>query len=119
MVRFLANENVPYQIAVWLESLGFDVIHAAVSNVGASDQELLDLARREQRIVLTFDQDFGELIFHQRESACSGVVLFRLRKQPPETTIAALKAFFLSEPQIEGFFTVVSPGQVRQTPLVA
>ena len=47
MDRFLANENFPYQIAIWLQSVGFDVLHAAVSHVGASDQELLDLATRE------------------------------------------------------------------------
>ncbi len=40
--------------------------------------DLLDIARKEQRILITDDKDFGELIFRKR-LATSSIVLFRLR----------------------------------------
>jgi predicted nuclease of predicted toxin-antitoxin system len=117
MDRYLANENFPAEIVRWLRTNGHDVVHAAESHVAEDDRELLALAQREARIVLTFDQDFGELVFHQREPAIAGVVLFRMRRQTPEVVIPFLQSFFLSNLPLAGFFTVASPGQFRQAPL--
>ena len=44
----------------------------------ARDPELLETARREGRVVVTDDLDFGELVYHQR-LATQGVLLLRLR----------------------------------------
>ena len=48
------------------------------------DEEVLSIALREDRILITNDRDFGELIFRQRLPH-SGVILFRL----PATALAA------------------------------
>ena len=117
MDRFLANENFPAEMVRWLRAEGHEVAHAAESYVGADDRELLAVAQKEARIVLTFDQDFGELVFHQHRPAAAGVVLFRLRRQSPEVVMPFLRSFFLSNPALAGFFTVASPGQFRQAPL--
>ena len=71
----------------------------------------------QDRVVLTFDRDFGEMIFHQRLPAPSGIVLFRLKQQPSEATLSFLQAFFDSQPVLRNMFTVSSPGQFRQIPL--
>lgn len=117
MDRFLANENVPAEIVAWLRGQGHDVLYVTESFVGAGDPMLLDLARKDMRVVLTFDQDFGELVYHQDAPAAPGVVLFRLRRQSPEGVMHFLKSFFLSKPKLAGFFTVAAPGQFRQAPL--
>jgi predicted nuclease of predicted toxin-antitoxin system len=59
--RFLANENIPLQLVEALEQAGCDVIWIRRSNPGASDPDILAQAAREQRVLLTFDKDFGEL----------------------------------------------------------
>lgn len=115
--RFLANENFPAATVQWLRDRGDDVTHAAESFVSEVDERLLDIARREDRIVLTFDADFGELVFHQRQSPARGIVLFRLRKLPPDVVLPFLESFFVSSTPLEGYFTVASPGYFRQTPL--
>jgi len=117
--NFLANENFPAATVAWLRRQGHDVLHAAETRVGASDAELLSAANDDGRIVLTFDRDFGELVFHQRKSPACGIVLFRLRDQSPEVILPFLQSFFESEPDLNGFFTVASPGQFRQTPLTS
>ena len=115
--HFLANENFPAETVAWLRKQGHDVVHAATKHTGASDQELLRIACEEERILLTFDRDFGELIFHQRQPGARGIVLFRLYQQPPRVILSFLQSFFDSDPHLEGYFTVASPGQFRQTPL--
>jgi len=115
--RYLANENFPAEIVHHLRRRGDDVLYAAEEMVGASDIELLRKALADDRIVLTFDRDFGELVFRHRQPAASGIVLFRLRQQPPDATLGFLRALLDSNPSLRGMFTVSSPGQFRQIPL--
>ena len=67
-MRFLANENFP---------------GAAVAALGASDPDVLAWAAREQRILLTFDKDFGELAQRSALPTTCGVVLLRLPMPKP------------------------------------
>ena len=53
---------------------------------GTEDSQILVIAARDDRIVLTFDRDFGELVFH-RGMAASGVILLRLYGQTPDAMI--------------------------------
>lgn len=46
-----------------LVRLGHDVISALELNPSAPDEELLEFATEEQRILITEDKDFGELVF--------------------------------------------------------
>lgn len=49
-----------------LTDLGHDVLSASEAAPRASDEELLALALAEQRIFITEDKDFGELVFVRR-----------------------------------------------------
>ncbi len=49
-----------------LADLGHDVLSARDGYANASDQELLELAYRENRVLVTEDKDFGELVFLRR-----------------------------------------------------
>jgi len=115
--RYLANENFPGRIVSFLRRRGDDVLSAAQDLTGASDETVLARSIKEDRILLTFDRDFGELAFHRRMPAASGIVLFRLRQLPPDAIHRFLQAFFDSRPTLRGMFTVSSPGQFRQIPL--
>jgi predicted nuclease of predicted toxin-antitoxin system len=117
--RYLANENFPAAIVKMLREQGNDVIHVAETLVGAGDQEILHIAVRDDRIILTMDRDFGELIVRCHNVSVAGVVFFRMVQQPPEFLISQLRTFFQSKPVLRGFFTVASPGHFRQVPLEA
>lgn len=84
---------------------------------GADDIAVSNEATRLSAILLTFDRDFVELTFKRRVSVL-GVVLFRLPQQPPSALLAFLDTFFSKGPDLHGFFTVVTPGQMRQRPLL-
>lgn len=115
--RYLANENFQASVVHWLRAPGDDVVYAAEQYVGASDESLFRAAADQGRIVLTFDRDFGELVFHRGAGRVRGVVLFRLNNRTRTLVGETIREFFESAPTLEGFFTVVSPGQFRQAPL--
>ena len=51
-----------------LASLGHDVVSAQDTDPGASDETVLALALHDQRVLITEDKDFGELVFVRRLS---------------------------------------------------
>jgi predicted nuclease of predicted toxin-antitoxin system len=60
-MRFLANENLPGTAVTALAAAGHDVVWVRTAAPGTTDPEVLAWAAREERILLTFDKDFGEL----------------------------------------------------------
>lgn len=54
-----------------LTEKGYDVFSAMEKAPRASDEVLLALANEEQRILITEDKDFGDLMFVQRLPAVS------------------------------------------------
>lgn len=58
MIRLLADENVPLASIRLLRTAGWDVAEVVR---GATDMAALALAAREQRVIVTFDRDFGRL----------------------------------------------------------
>lgn len=80
-MRFLLDESAEYRLASFLRNPGHDVTAIAHDYpAGLADTEVLALARREDRILITNDRDFGELIIRQR-LAHAGVIFFRLSDQ--------------------------------------
>lgn len=117
-MRFLANENVPLASVRILQQSGHDVSSASEELPGARDADVLTRAVDEERVVLTFDRDYGELIFRRRHAAPPGVVYFRFEPETPDETAERLLSLLRgSGVQLEGQFTVVERGQVRQRPI--
>lgn len=77
-MRFLVDEGLPVRLGSYLNAAGHDA--KAVGRdypFALADHVILELAVAEQRIVLTNDKDFGDLIFRDRLPH-AGVILFRL-----------------------------------------
>jgi predicted nuclease of predicted toxin-antitoxin system len=80
-MRFLLDENVDYPLAEFLNALGYSVTAIAYDYPHAlKDTEVLAIAAREQRILITNDRDFGQLIVRRRLPH-AGVILFRLHDE--------------------------------------
>jgi predicted nuclease of predicted toxin-antitoxin system len=76
-MRFLIDMQLSPALAVWLEQKGNDAKHAYSAGLGhASDEEILEAARKEDRIVITADLDFPRLIALVGASG-PGLILFR------------------------------------------
>jgi len=60
---FLANENFPRPSTVLLRESGFTVKSIQEDCPGIMDAEVMKIAIENNLIILTFDSDYGELIF--------------------------------------------------------
>ena len=78
-MRFLADMGVSQQVVEWLRTKGHDAVHLRDESLQRlPNGEIFQKASREQRIVLTFDLDFGEIVAASGGQIVS-VILFRLR----------------------------------------
>jgi predicted nuclease of predicted toxin-antitoxin system len=117
MARLLANENVPAAVVAALRADGHDVAWMQEAGAGSTDEQVLDLALAEGRILLTFDKDFGELAFLRGLNATPGVILFRPRLRSPDYLVRFTRAVLSQGHTWEGHFAVAEEGQLRLVPL--
>jgi hypothetical protein len=82
-----------------------------------SDPEVLAWAAREQRILLTFDKDFGELAAKASLPSGCGVILFRLPMPKPGDVGQQLAGLIGARHDWPGHFAVIQPGRVRMRKL--
>jgi predicted nuclease of predicted toxin-antitoxin system len=117
MMRILANENFPADAVDALRANGHDVAWVRSDSPGISDIEVLKRAQREDRIVVTFDKDFGELAFHAGLPASSGIVLFRITASSSAHIAHIALAALESRNDWAGHFSVIEDDRIRMTPL--
>lgn len=110
---FLANENFPGDAVRDLRAAGHDVIWIRTDAPGMKDNDILAWAMRDNRILLTFDKDFGELAFRAKLPATCGIVLFRLPMPAPGAVGSTLSARIAERADWAGHFSVIEPGRVR------
>jgi len=115
--RLLANENFPAPSVRQLRDRGYDVAAVAEGNGGLKDPEVLALAVTELRWIVTFDRDYGELIFARGFAAPPAVILFRMRSYRPDAPGRFLAALLASGNQFEGHFVIVDEAGFRKRPL--
>ena len=77
-MKLLANENFPLKSVHYLITKNFDIKAIGVDNPSIKDSEVIDIAIQEQRTILTFDRDYGELIFKHNYKPENGVIYLRL-----------------------------------------
>lgn len=81
MIKLLADENIPPGVVGFLRDRGFDVKEVSgAGTAGASDDQVMDLAYREQRVLLTFDKHFANILVYP-PSSHHGII--RIRIHPP------------------------------------
>ena len=91
-MRILADENISEQVVVRLRAAGQDVRWTKETDRGEADPNLLELATRERRTLITYDKDFGALVNRDGMSAPHGVILFRIHSDVPDSVKTAFVA---------------------------
>lgn len=112
-MRFLADENMHGGIVQWLRSQGHDVLWATEILQGVDDDMLLQIAQQQERLLLTADLDFGELVFRERLTS-HGVVLLRMEDLTVQERLARLHVVWaILEAHAIGQFIVITEARVR------
>ncbi len=117
-MQLIANENFPLNSVKILRNLGHDIAAISEDSPGITDVAVLEKAIRERRIILTFDRDYGELIFKKGLPSPPGIIFFRFIPKSPEEPAECLNLLLqISELTLEGKFSVVDQDKVRQRSL--
>lgn len=115
MILFLADENIPRKSYQILLENGIDVKHITDEGLASiSDKQVIDFAIKENRLIITFDSDFGELIFRLNYKPI-GVIYFRWKEfRPKEPGEYLLNLIEKEEINLEGYLTVIDRNKIRQ-----
>ena len=116
-MRFLANENFPGAAVKVLQAAGHDIVWVRTAAPGSDDPDVLAWAAREERILLTFDKDFGELARASTLPTTCGVVPLRIPMPPPGDVGHRVADLIVARDDWAGNFSVIEPGRVRMRPL--
>lgn len=115
MIKILADENIPLLMVRQLEEKGYNIKYVSTENAGISDEDVIELANAEERILITFDSDFGDLIFKKKKVIKTGVIFLRLGQFMPDEPGAILISLFKENKlDFTGKISVVTKETVRQ-----
>ena len=106
---------VPISIVVWLREQGRDVTHLREEGLQRlPNGDIFEKAIGENRVVLTFDLDFGEIAALSKGRRCS-IILFRLRNTRSAHVIERLRSVLAtSESELEeGTVIIVEESRIR------
>lgn len=117
MIQFLADENVSRHVVESLRAAGYDVVSVSATIAGVPDDAVLAAAGREERILITEDRDFGEMVVRQRLGV-RGLILLELDRlsNAAEATLVTAVVTTHSD-KLVGNLLVIEPGRVRVRPL--
>ena|SRR5260221_10910148 len=113
-MRFLADQDVYAATIRLLRDLGHDVITASdLAMSRAADAQLLVTAQADDRLFVTRDRDFGNLVFVQGQAA--GVLYLRMTPATQAAVHLELQNVLnvYSEPELKVAFVVVEAGRHR------
>lgn len=114
-MNFLADENFPLVSSELLKSNGHSLRLASVEFTGQPDTKILKEAIEKEEIILTFDKDFGELIFRNNFTPPPGIIPFRLQTFTPDFPgLTVLKLLLEKSFSFTGNFTVINNDKTRQ-----
>ena len=116
-MRLCANENISEDCVVKLRQNGYDVLWIRESAPGSPDEVVLARAHRENRLLITCDKDFGQLVFQQGAPASHGVILLRISQTSSGVAAERVAAALASRDDWAGHFSVVDDFGIRMRPL--
>ena len=113
--KILADENIPNSTIQALRSSGYDVVSVWEVKPGLSDDQVVQLSIKEQRIILTFDKDFGRLAL--TSPSIPGVMLLRIPPKDPKYITRRILSALAAIDNIYGKLIIVRKKTVKMTPL--
>ncbi|MCO5185999.1 MAG: DUF5615 family PIN-like protein [Anaerolineae bacterium] len=117
-MRFLVDESSGRAVVEFLKADGHDVLSVTDAMLSANDDTILQRAYEEQRIVITNDKDFGDLVFRGGYPH-HGVVLMRLQDETASNRVNTITRLLNQYGKhLPNRFVVVTEDRVRFRPKI-
>ena len=112
-MRFVVDECTGPAVARWLREQQHDVFSVYEEARGMEDEDVLQKAVTENRIVITNDKDFGEMIFREGKPH-KGVILLRLEDERAISKIRVVERLLTQHAdQLVDNFVVATSSTIR------
>ena len=95
-----------------LRSKGIDIIQIKAFASSLGDEAVLKAANGQNRILITFDADFGELVFRQKLKT-QGIVLLKFTPKSSQHVVETILSLLTSQAKIEGHFLIIKEKKIR------
>ncbi len=90
-LKFIADENIQQSVVEFLKENKIDIYSINDKNFQSMpDKAIIEMAFKEDRVILTHDSDFGKLIY-QNKSPFLGIIYLRPGHIDPSFTISSIK----------------------------
>jgi predicted nuclease of predicted toxin-antitoxin system len=112
-MRFMVDESTGAAVVEYLRRSGHDVLAVGEAMPQADDRDIIARAARDERVLITNDKDFGELVFRSGWVHC-GILLLRLRDESPSSRLNVIKSVLERyADRLPGQFVVATEDRVR------
>ena len=113
MLKFLVDESSGRKVSDFLINNRFDTLYVYDIMPSAPDIDIIKFAEKEERILITNDKDFGELVFKLKMHSF-GVIFLRLKiDNPKNRQVHILYLINTFQDKLENSFVVVTEGKIR------
>lgn len=111
-MKFLVDECISRSVVNFLKTK-FDTQYVQDISSSISDNEVLQIALTENRIIITRDKDFGDMVFRDKKEHL-GIILLRLEIKHPRNQAAVIeKVINEYSDQISGNFTIATDYSIK------
>ena len=112
-LKFLVDVGVGKKVEDFLYKNGYDILSVRKLNPRMSDSEVIDIAAKDNRIVITMDKDFGELIYNSG-LIHKGILLLRTENCSGDKKVKILSEILINySSELEENFCVFSKDRLR------
>ncbi|RJP70682.1 MAG: hypothetical protein C4539_06065 [Ignavibacteriales bacterium] len=112
-IKYLFDVGVSRIAELYFREKGFDIRSVREINPALPDSDILNIAVEENRMIVTMDKDFGELVFSSGKNH-SGILLLRMDDAGWKEKIKVLSEIFDKHVyELSGNFSVYQNGKLR------
>jgi predicted nuclease of predicted toxin-antitoxin system len=115
-VRFLVDLNLSPRLALRLREAGHDALHAADLDLfTTADEQLIEIAREDERFVVSADSDFGTILARTHAQSPSIIFVRRTsgRRVDSLSDLVVANRAALEDELVAGSVVVLGEGVVR------
>ncbi len=116
MIKFLADENIPIKTVQLLKQKSIDITSILETQHGLKDTDVLATANKQNRIIITFDTDFGNLVIKQKLKT-EGIILLRFKPKSPQQIAKVIENLLKTKTSMRKCFVVVREYSIRVLPI--
>lgn len=113
----IVNENFPVPALLKLREWGVDVMSVQEDMPGASDETILMRACETGRWLVTFDRDYGELVYSRACPSPPAILYIRQEPYPADQPAEWILNLLDNPADATGYMVVIGEQTIRRRPL--